>query len=550
MSKNCNVNSLHNSAGTVISDGYNLFIVGCPMRANLFRFLIDFNKLLRDLDLTLVDILTQMGKLSAYFHARASRTPVSGASVFESFESELMDLDRRIVPIVGNFDPRVSFFYQQLKSSLERLKNESSNPIAEIARNEIRRLSLIGKTPAVVVRSLSRLRDQVETSLNIRDGSIPILAPKNLRRSDPRDAVILFGRPKTFVDNGEEFLFNASVADSLNVFAFGHDVGAMCSKINRAEAGCVVSVSKSKCEVKVSSFLGQTIKPNLRVDGAFCGAIEGQSLTANIETDIEEELESFSPIWSIDLNEGSAGKGVEAQAKVKALAMYIGGDFAVLLNPCGSVKRIDLDETRGDRFCAGFSRVDFDEVSEGDFVLFSTEGSDDEQIREEVDRLLGDQAQGLRARQSDWKIRFQAKLTQLGVLGVERKLKGLGAGSAARAQNVARWASSTSHGPKSEGDFRAIMKLLDLEDVCTDYWRGLEEIRSKGTTAGRVHGQKLNEVMNGLDLSEVFNKGFMKIQVDDGGPVKTIYLVDRVDRGHLVDAPMWRIDVPFEITKK
>jgi hypothetical protein len=182
--------------------------------------------------------------------------------------------------------------------------------------------------------------------------------------------------------------------------------------------------------------------------------------------------------------------------------------------------------------------------------LFSTEGSDDEQIREEVNRLLGEQALEFRALQSDWKSRFQDKLTRLGVLEVERNLRNLGAGPAAKPQNIFRWASLASHGPKSERDFRAIMQLLNLENVCNACWNALEEIRSKGTTAGRAHGKKLNEAMNGLDLSEVFTKGFMNIQVDDGGPVKTIYAVDRMHRGHLIDAPPWRIDVPFKIKNK
>jgi hypothetical protein len=544
---------LYNSAGKVISGGYNLFISFCPKRENLFHSLIGFNRTLKELELTEVDILVRMGKLAAFFHARASRTPVSGASVFKSFESEVTDLDRRIVPVLQNFDQRVSAAYLRLKGSLEEFKNHESNPIADLARKEICQLTLHGKTPTVVVRSLSHLRDQVETMLDIKGGSIPTATPKDLRRSAPRDAIILFGRPKTFIDNGEDFLFNASVAEILNIFVFGHDVGARATGnfgFNHAEAGVLVSVSASKCEVKASGFGNETIKPNLKLDETFSSAQINQSPVGKIDTEVEEELESFSPIWSIDLHEDPAGPGVEARAKIKALAMYLGGDFAVLLDPCGSVKRIDLDETRGDRFCTGFSRVDFDDVAEGDFVLFSTEGSDDEQIREEVNRLLGEQAQELRALQSDWKSRFQDKLTHLGVFGVERNLRDLGAGPAAKPQNIVRWASPASHGPASERDFRAIMQLLDLENVQMAYWNALDEIRSKGTTAGRAHGQKLNEVMNGLDLSEVFTKGFMNIQVEDGGPVKTIYVVDRVDRRHLVDAPPWRIDVPFEITKK
>jgi hypothetical protein len=544
---------LYNSAEKIISGGYNLFISFCPKRENLFHSLIRFNRTLKELELTEVDILVRMGKLAAFFHARASRTPVSGASVFKSFESELTDLDRRIVPVLQNFDQRVSAAYLRLKGSLEEFKNHESNPIADLARKEICQLTLHGKTPTVVVRSLSHLRDQVETMLDIKSGCIPTATPKDLRRSAPRDAVILFGRPKTFIDNGEDFLFNASVAEILNVFVFGHDVSARVTEnfgFNRAEAGTLVSVSAWKCEIKASGFRNETIKPNLKVDETFSSAQINQSPVANIESDMEEELESFSPIWSIDLNEAPAGLGLEPRAKIKALAMYLGGDFAVLLDPCGSVKRIDLNETGGGSFCAGFSRVDFDDVAEGDFVLFSTEGSDDEQIREEVNRLLGEQAQELRDLQSDWKSRFLDKLTHLGVLGVERKLKELGAGSAAKPQNIVRWASPASHGPKSERDFRAIMKLLDLENSYVDYWKALDEVRSKGTTAGRAHGQKLNEVMKGLDLSEVFAKGFMNIQVDDGGPVKTIYVVDRVDRRHMVDAPPWRIDVPFEITKK
>ena len=116
MAKISDVEALHNSARRIITDGYNLFIAGCPNRANLFRLLIDFNKVIRDLGDTSVETLARIGKLAAYFHARASRTPVPGSSVFKSFEPELTDLDRQIDPVLRNSDTRVSIAYQQLMS--------------------------------------------------------------------------------------------------------------------------------------------------------------------------------------------------------------------------------------------------------------------------------------------------------------------------------------------------------------------------------------------------------------------------------------------------
>lgn len=168
--------------------------------------------------------------------------------------------------------------------------------------------------------------------------------------------------------------------------------------------------------------------------------------------------------------------------RVPAKTLLLEGEFGVFLEDDPSVAAlvIDLDAEDAQRRVA---RISVNKLEPGQFVILKRHGEPDFTVAF-ANQLMGGLSVPLRALQAEWKQRLRRRVEESSLLAVSIALLDLGSTRAMEA-NVRNWISARNIRTQDQEDFRAILKLVGLNDVFEEYWNGMEAIARYHQRAGQ-----------------------------------------------------------------
>jgi len=189
-----------------------------------------------------------------------------------------------------------------------------------------------------------------------------------------------------------------------------------------------------------------------------------------------------------------------------------------------------------------FKRLSLLKVLPGMFLLLRTEGGGD-YIVPIANRILGERAPLLRAKQEHWKALLRKAVEAKEIFAVSIALLDLGS-EIANEINVRNWMSSRSIRPQKDEDFHAILKLVGLQDGVQEYQDAAGEIESAHRKAGFYIRQQLLKQVANVDLQELHRKGYVDFELPeaDGGSL-TAFRIEHIAPG-VFNMPASRIGHP------
>jgi hypothetical protein len=189
----------------------------------------------------------------------------------------------------------------------------------------------------------------------------------------------------------------------------------------------------------------------------------------------------------------------EREDLVSAIPVALEGDQAVFLDAAdgATVMVIDLEEHGKRRV----RRVPASDLEEGTFILLRSAGGGD-LIVPVADTILKERAAECRALQVDWKARLRQKIRASSFLGVSIELLDAGS-SRANETNLRRWVWERSIRPEDIVDFRAIMRVIGLEDETARYWAAMRLLDRAHAKAGQAIRRLLLHRVRTSDLEEL-----------------------------------------------
>jgi len=164
----------------------------------------------------------------------------------------------------------------------------------------------------------------------------------------------------------------------------------------------------------------------------------------------------------------------------------------------------------------------------GMFLLLRTEGGGD-YIVPIANRILGEDAAQLREMQEGWKTRLRGEVELRGLLPVCIDLLELGGSKHVNEINLRYWMSSKCIRPQDNNDFRAILKLVGLQDKEALYRDVADRIERAHRSAGFYIRKLLISQVTGADLHEIHKKGYMEFELprSDGGSL-TAFRIEHI----------------------
>jgi hypothetical protein len=460
--------------------------------------------------------LKTFASLCSQIHARICRTPCSPAWLVETFKPRLHELQPRLKPILAAADERLRTAFKAVCDRLADVQKLPVNPLADEVRAMLD-LSEEASEHLIVVIRQPALWPNVKAALNPDNQrkQMVIMKPSELRRASPVDRVLLFGPPWLFEYRDEHFLFRSPVAGSIELFVFAHDCGG--------------EVSASSFDVQNLIFKGIGARPRA---------------AENLQS---EPLFMFKPRTFVPREfPGTTGDQTNAHAvSVDAWPVHLGGNLGTYLDPEGSIFAVNCVHDGEQALCTGVERRDVEELEPGDLVVLTTEGGGD-LIRPLADEILGTLAQVYRPRQEEWKRKLIEIVAADGMPSVVNRLRALGS-FGANTPNLRNWMSERNIGPNNlNADFNAILALVGLDDAREEYSTAIDAIRRAHQSAGfQLHG-RLRNALKGMDVRKAFVDGYLEVRTEEGGPAKTVFLVEQIAR-ELSSVPSHAVARVFEL---
>lgn len=446
------------------------------------------------------ECLKTFASVCLQIHARICRTPCSPASVVEAFKPRIQELQLSLKPVLASADERLRTAFKAVCERLADVQKIQQNPLA----NEVRvmlELSEQASEHLIVVIRHPALWHEVRSALDpdSRIKQMVIMRPSELRRASPVDRVLLFGPPWLFEYREEQFLFRSPVASSVELFVFSHE--------------CSGQVLASALDVHPVNFRGIEARP------------------VAVENLHSEPLSMLKPRSFVP----QKVLGVETQTDdthavyVDAWPVNLGGNMGVYLDPEGSVYSVECNHVGEVAICTGVERRDVEELEPGDLIVLTTEGGGD-LIRPLADEILGDVSQLYRQRQDDWKRKLRERVEIDGMASVVAKLRSQGS-VGANPPNIRTWMSERNIGPEGiDTDFAGILAVTGVSGSRDEYCEAIDSIRRAHKKAGFQLRDRLLAALKGMDVRKAFVDGYLEVRTAEGGPAKTVFLLEQIAR--------------------
>ena len=250
---------------------------------------------------------------------------------------------------------------------------------------------------------------------------------------------------------------------------------------------------------------------------------------------------------AIDLDRIAARVAGELSSKeeeyVEAQLFLLEGGRGVFLEAAknASVLVIYPDEDARRRV----KRIPMRDVEPEIFILLRTAGGGD-YIVPVADRIMGDYASTLRAKQRLWKSRLRSLVKEQGIKHVVEQLQ-LRGSSKANAINVRNWMSERGIKTEEYSDFKAILDLASLGAEAKSYWQAMETIDRAHQKAGFHIRKLLLEQVNKSDLGKLKREGIMSFELPDKDAGGLAAFRIQTTSPSVVKVVPGRIGDPFEL---
>ena len=169
-------------------------------------------------------------------------------------------------------------------------------------------------------------------------------------------------------------------------------------------------------------------------------------------------------------------------------------------------------------------RVQLSKIRPGMFLVLRTEGGGD-YIISVADKMLREKAVHLRAMQEEWKALLRKAVLTKGALTVSVELLDFGS-QRANEVNVRYWMSSRSIRPQDDKDFRAILRLTNLQHKAQEYLDAAKQIKYAHNRAGFYIRDQLLKQVEIADFQELHRNGFLSFELPEsyGGSLTALRL--------------------------
>jgi len=227
---------------------------------------------------------------------------------------------------------------------------------------------------------------------------------------------------------------------------------------------------------------------------------------------------------------------------VEARIYLLEGSSAVFLeaDEKSSVLVIDLNTGNDDPV----KRIKISDLRPGIFVLLRTGGGGDF-ILPVAEQIMGKNAAMAKEFQKEWKLHLQSLAKQYGFEHVVSRLLELGS-PRATPMNVHNWMSERNIKPEYIEDFRAILRMINLEKEIETYWEMMKRIERSHIMAGQQIRRMLLKQVAESDLNSLKKNGVMEFTIPGENNVSiTAFQVREISPTTVTVAP-YRIGSPFE----
>ena len=237
-----------------------------------------------------------------------------------------------------------------------------------------------------------------------------------------------------------------------------------------------------------------------------------ETVEANLKTldDITSALDPSD--WETVLEEKNENEDKTTTPDAVPAGLYRLEDDLLALMPVGEEKVTSLD--LGGQTPQPI-RISASSIQPGEFVVLRKDPSDD-LLRQVADQILDEKKEEVREKQRKWKELLHAKCDAKGLTAVANELQRLGAEKASK-ENVYRWIEGDTIRPRSEDDFRTIMKYIGMEDEHQDYWDALSIIVSAHQRAGFKIKDLLLARVKETDVDNLLRRGRMDFTIAENG---------------------------------
>lgn len=402
---------------------------------------------------------------------------------------ERLDTD---LALVQRINPRLTALAALASTQIESLSNNNENPLLTSVAQVVYGLPPRSRSALVVKESrLSQLSEMV-----INESHIPktkTVTPRALAGMETYDCIIAIGACRWFPGH----IFDSPRASQLHVVRYR----------------------------------GLNDRP--QVGPAFVASSQ-QSLQAEIpkEKISYEAIEIIDSYSSVDWRRVAANLRHRAiqeddQEEVDGRLVVLDGGLGVFVDPESQMLVVDPTPAEDGQSDGCLRRVSADQIQPGMALLLRTAGGGD-LIVPTANRILGPKAAEYRAKQQLWKSRLRLAVKSRGMQNICNRLLALGSSKAAPS-NVRVWMSERSIKPQDFEDFRAIIKLISIDEDVARLWQSAAEIDSAHRRAGFLIRQRLLQQVKGASLDALQKVGKVEFVLpeEEGGSL-TAFLVEGV----------------------
>jgi hypothetical protein len=272
------------------------------------------------------------------------------------------------------------------------------------------------------------------------------------------------------------------------------------------------------------------------------GLLAGSAPQRKISSHITLQVPYFDSVadteteWSVE--EGRVvDRNISAQDElVSARYVRLAGNYCTFLDSEPDSKNFTVTADSNGKL--DVQREAVSELDAGDFIVLRVEGTTEDFIEKEANRLGADE---FRNSQRRWQKALKESRERDGSLTrVRERLKNE---FNLETTQLADWINKPRRiGPGSESDFVKLCAYLGIQEECQTIWTHLEKIRGFHLQAGARAAKTLRKLLETRDANdpELRNHGFFTITDENGKGAIGVYRILQIGRTCNVDA--WRIE--------
>ncbi len=233
---------------------------------------------------------------------------------------------------------------------------------------------------------------------------------------------------------------------------------------------------------------------------------------------------------------------IEAEKDSKSFVLNFHEEDYDRNEPEYSIKEEDDDEAESNEMLGRYLN---DDLQEGMFLLLRTGGGGDF-IVPLADKILGTMKNKCRGMQKEWKDQLKNKIDEHGIEKV-RKMIISADGTNVHMGTIRNWANERNIRPGTEQNFKALLRVLKIENKFDQYNENAEIILPAHKKAGMHIRRLLIQQIKKADMKSLIEEGLMLFNLPDidTSASMTAYRIERILE-EIYEIPYFKLGHPVE----